>query len=214
MIGIPDEKWGEAVHAIVVPKRGRAPTEAEIIAHARESIAGYKVPKSVEIRTEPLPLSGALKVLKKELRAPYWAGRSARSTERVSRAGRADAQVGRLVHVLVVVILGRGRVGAEMQPADVHRQEGRRRGPSTSHDHVSPTNSVSSGATPVRSSTASYMRRCGFRAPTHADDTVVSTVPVSPAASIASSRSQSQLEQIASVRPRSRSSASTSTVSS
>jgi long-chain acyl-CoA synthetase len=63
------------VHAIVVARPGTHPTEADIIAYARELIAGYKVPKSVEIRTEPLPLSGALKVLKKDLRAPYWAGR-------------------------------------------------------------------------------------------------------------------------------------------
>jgi long-chain acyl-CoA synthetase len=75
VIGIPDEKWGEAVHAIVVPHPGTHPTEADIIAHAREAIAGFKVPKSVEIRTDPLPLSGALKVLKKDLRAPYWEGR-------------------------------------------------------------------------------------------------------------------------------------------
>ena len=74
VIGIPDDTWGEAVHAIVVPLDGTHPTEADIIAHARETIAGYKVPKSVEIRTEPLPLSGALKVLKKDLRAPYWEG--------------------------------------------------------------------------------------------------------------------------------------------
>jgi acyl-CoA synthetase (AMP-forming)/AMP-acid ligase II len=74
VIGIPSEKWGEAVHAIVVPRDGTHPTEQSIIEHARESIAGYKVPKSVEIRAEPLPLSGALKVLKKDLRAPYWAG--------------------------------------------------------------------------------------------------------------------------------------------
>ena len=39
-----------------------------------ERIAGYKVPKSIEFRTEPLPLSGAMKVLKRELRAPYWEG--------------------------------------------------------------------------------------------------------------------------------------------
>jgi long-chain acyl-CoA synthetase len=75
VIGIPDDRWGEAVHAIVVPREGTHPTEAEIIAHARESIAGYKVPKTVEIRAEPLPLSGALKVLKKDLRAPFWEGR-------------------------------------------------------------------------------------------------------------------------------------------
>ena len=46
----------------------------ELIAHSREWIAGYKVPKSIEFRTEPLPLSGAMKVLKRELRAPYWEG--------------------------------------------------------------------------------------------------------------------------------------------
>jgi long-chain acyl-CoA synthetase len=74
VIGIPDDVWGEAVHAIVVPREGTHPTAEALIAHARESIAGYKVPKSVEIRTEPLPLSGALKVLKRDLRAPYWAG--------------------------------------------------------------------------------------------------------------------------------------------
>ena len=50
------------------------PTEADIIDHARESIAGYKLPKSVEFRAEPLPLAGAMKVLKKDLRAPYWEG--------------------------------------------------------------------------------------------------------------------------------------------
>ncbi len=50
-------------------------SEDDLIAHARESIAGYKVPKSVEFREEPLPLSGAMKVLKRELRAPYWEGK-------------------------------------------------------------------------------------------------------------------------------------------
>lgn len=75
VIGVPSEKWGEAVHAIVVPRPDATVTEDEIIAYAREWIAGFKVPKSVEIRTEPLPLSGAMKVLKRELREPYWAGR-------------------------------------------------------------------------------------------------------------------------------------------
>jgi long-chain acyl-CoA synthetase len=63
------------VHAIVVPKPGVQLTEAEIIDWAKTTIAAYKVPKSVEFRTEPLPLSGALKPLKRELRAPYWKGR-------------------------------------------------------------------------------------------------------------------------------------------
>ena len=50
-------------------------TEDDIKAHARSRIAGYKVPKTVEFRAEPLPLSGALKPLKRELRKPYWEGR-------------------------------------------------------------------------------------------------------------------------------------------
>jgi len=75
VIGIPSETWGEAVHAIVVVREGASVTAAEIIEHTREWIAGYKVPKSVEVRADPLPLSGAMKVLKRELRAPYWAGR-------------------------------------------------------------------------------------------------------------------------------------------
>lgn len=74
VIGVPDDKWGEAVHAIVVVADGASVTEDEIIEYARASIAGYKVPKSVELRSEPLPLSGAMKVLKRELRRPYWEG--------------------------------------------------------------------------------------------------------------------------------------------
>jgi long-chain acyl-CoA synthetase len=62
------------VHAIVVLKPGSSPTEREIIDHCRDWIAGYKLPKSVEFRSDPLPLSGAMKVLKRELREPYWAG--------------------------------------------------------------------------------------------------------------------------------------------
>ncbi len=72
VIGIPHPVWGEQVHAIVVLRPGCTATESEIKDHARESIAGYKVPKSVEFRTDPLPVSGALKPLKRELRAPYW----------------------------------------------------------------------------------------------------------------------------------------------
>jgi long-chain acyl-CoA synthetase len=74
VIGVPSDEWGEAVHAIVVLREGADATEAEIIDHAREYIAGYKVPKAVTFRSDPLPLSGAMKVLKRELRAPYWEG--------------------------------------------------------------------------------------------------------------------------------------------
>jgi acyl-CoA synthetase (AMP-forming)/AMP-acid ligase II len=48
---------------------------SELIDHCRTAIAGYKVPKQIELRAEPLPKSGAGKVLKRELRAPHWAGR-------------------------------------------------------------------------------------------------------------------------------------------
>jgi acyl-CoA synthetase (AMP-forming)/AMP-acid ligase II len=75
VIGIPDDTWGEAVHAVVVLRPGTAATDAEIIEHARRSIGGYKVPKSVTFRVEPLPMSAAMKVLKRELRAPFWEGR-------------------------------------------------------------------------------------------------------------------------------------------
>ncbi|HSS10174.1 MAG TPA: long-chain-fatty-acid--CoA ligase [Acidimicrobiales bacterium] len=75
VIGIPSEKWGEEVHAIVFCQPGATATEDELKEWARERIAAYKAPKSVEFRTDPLPLSGALKILKRELRAPYWAGK-------------------------------------------------------------------------------------------------------------------------------------------
>ena len=79
VIGIPHPKWGEQVHAIVVPQKGVKLTAADVQDHARKTLAGYKVPKSVEFRSDPLPLSGALKPLKRELRRPYWedAARSA-----------------------------------------------------------------------------------------------------------------------------------------
>ncbi|MBK5306362.1 MAG: AMP-binding protein [Frankiaceae bacterium] len=75
VIGIPDDVWGEAVHAVVVLKPDADVSAEALIEHCRGLIASYKVPKSVEFRTEPLPLSGAMKVLKRELRAPYWEGR-------------------------------------------------------------------------------------------------------------------------------------------
>ncbi len=75
VIGIPSEAWGEAVHAVVVVAPGATPTDDELKAWCRDRIAGYKVPKSFDYRRDPLPLSGAMKVLKKDLRAPFWEGR-------------------------------------------------------------------------------------------------------------------------------------------
>ncbi|TDJ26326.1 MAG: AMP-dependent synthetase [Gammaproteobacteria bacterium] len=74
--GVPDEKWGEAVHAVVVPRPEFNNIEPlEIITFCRERIAGFKVPKAIDIRDEPLPKTGAGKVLKRELRAPFWGGK-------------------------------------------------------------------------------------------------------------------------------------------
>lgn len=75
VIGIPSDKWGEAVHAIVILNPGAEVTGEELKAHCHTLIAGYKCPRSVEFRTEPFPLSGANKVLKTELRKPFWQGR-------------------------------------------------------------------------------------------------------------------------------------------
>ena len=77
VFGIPDERWGEAVHAVVVLRDDAAsdPDADALIAHCRALIAGYKLPRSVEFRAEPLPKSGPGKVLKRQLRAPFWEGR-------------------------------------------------------------------------------------------------------------------------------------------
>jgi long-chain acyl-CoA synthetase len=75
VFGVPDEKWGEAVWAVIVPRDGHAALDTnELIVFCRASIAGYKVPKGIDLRTEPLPKSGPGKVLKRELRAPFWDG--------------------------------------------------------------------------------------------------------------------------------------------
>jgi long-chain acyl-CoA synthetase len=81
VIGIPDERWGEAVHAIVVLKRGYKKgenvTEEELIAHVKDQIARFKAPKSIKFKRD-LPKSAQGKILKKDLRKKYWKGQERR----------------------------------------------------------------------------------------------------------------------------------------
>ncbi len=74
VFGVPDAKWGEAVWAVVVPREGKEIDAQQVIDFCRERIAGYKVPKGLDVQLEPLPKSGPGKVLKRELRAPHWEG--------------------------------------------------------------------------------------------------------------------------------------------
>ena len=76
VIGIPDEHWGEAVHAVLQVRPGSLVTSADLAAHCEPLIANYKRPKSYDLREESLPLSGVGKILKTELRRPFWGGRT------------------------------------------------------------------------------------------------------------------------------------------
>lgn len=71
VIGIPDAKWGEAVHAMIILRQNHSLSSEEAVKYCRSLIAGYKTPRSVEFRSE-FPLSAAGKILKNELRASYW----------------------------------------------------------------------------------------------------------------------------------------------
>jgi len=75
VIGIPSEQWGESVHAVVVLNEGASATTDELTAHCRQLIGGYKVPRSYEFRSEPLPVTSVGKVRKNALRDPHWIGR-------------------------------------------------------------------------------------------------------------------------------------------
>ena len=81
IIGVPDDTWGESVKAVVSLNEGASATEEELIAYCREQLAHFKCPKTVDI-TGPLPRNPTGKILKKNLRAPYWEGRDRRSTDR------------------------------------------------------------------------------------------------------------------------------------
>ena len=75
VIGIPSEEWGELVHAVIVLRAGASLAQDALYAHCKTLIAGYKCPRSMELR-ETLPVSAAGKVLKTELRKPYWEGKT------------------------------------------------------------------------------------------------------------------------------------------
>jgi long-chain acyl-CoA synthetase len=74
VVGIPSAQWGETVHAVVVLKDGQKATEAELVAHCKDLIGGYKCPRSVEFRSEALPVTPVGKIRKNVLRDPYWHG--------------------------------------------------------------------------------------------------------------------------------------------
>ena len=77
VIGIPDQKWGEAVKAVVQLRPGATATEAELIEHCRGQLGGFELPQSVDF-IEALPRNASGKVLKRELREPYWEGHGRR----------------------------------------------------------------------------------------------------------------------------------------
>ena len=74
VFGVPDERWGERVHAVVYVRPGMTLESRELVEHCAPLISNYKRPKSYDFWDKPLPLSGAGKILKTELRRPYWEG--------------------------------------------------------------------------------------------------------------------------------------------
>ncbi len=77
VFGVPDDEWGERVHAAVQPRPGSRLTAEAVMAFARRHVGGYKVPRQVSFH-EDFPRDAAGKLLKRVLREPYWAGRGAK----------------------------------------------------------------------------------------------------------------------------------------
>jgi acyl-CoA synthetase (AMP-forming)/AMP-acid ligase II len=76
VFGIPSDEWGELVHATIVVAPGEELSADEVIAFSRDHLAGYKTPRSIAFSDE-LPRTGSGKILKRQLRAPYWEGQAA-----------------------------------------------------------------------------------------------------------------------------------------
>jgi acyl-CoA synthetase (AMP-forming)/AMP-acid ligase II len=77
VIGVPDDRWGETVKALIVLKPGAPPDAADVIAWTRGRIAHFKAPKSVDF-VDLIPRNATGKILRRELREPYWKGRNRR----------------------------------------------------------------------------------------------------------------------------------------
>ena len=90
VIGVPDDQWGEAVKAVVVMKPDETATEQEIIDAARIQLASYQKPRSVDF-VASLPKAPTGKILKRELREPYWRAQGAQGVG----PWRSDVQGGR-----------------------------------------------------------------------------------------------------------------------
>jgi acyl-CoA synthetase (AMP-forming)/AMP-acid ligase II len=86
VVGIPDDYWGEAVHAVVVLVEGAELSSQELIAYCGESLAGYKKPKRIDF-VDRLPVSGYGKVLRREVRERYWEGQGRSIAGGVSSVG-------------------------------------------------------------------------------------------------------------------------------
>lgn len=78
VFGIPDDRWGELVRAAICLRPGLSATAEDLMEHCRGRLAGYKVPRRIEFIEGELPKSGAGKILKRQLREPFWAGRERR----------------------------------------------------------------------------------------------------------------------------------------
>ena len=77
VIGVPDEKWGESVKAIIIVKPGETVTQEDLVAWAKDRIASFKCPKTVDFVSE-LPRNPSGKILRKDLREPFWVGHERR----------------------------------------------------------------------------------------------------------------------------------------